>query len=96
MIIGDEHQNDQMRHCSVVVARYGLADQVSGVLGVVGGRVHGAWRGLDPMGLLDGDLPASNDYRTVLAEILEKRCGVAGSTVFPGLGSRRIGLAVPR
>ncbi len=36
VIIGDEHQNDQMRHCSVVVARYGLADQVSGVLGVVG------------------------------------------------------------
>ena len=25
-----------MRNCSVVVARYGLADQVSGVLGVVG------------------------------------------------------------
>ena len=64
--------------------------------GVVGGRVHGAWPGLDPAGLLDGDLPASNDYRTVLAEILEKRCGVAGSTVFPGLGSARIGLAVPR
>jgi uncharacterized protein (DUF1501 family) len=64
--------------------------------GVVGGRVHGAWRGLDPIGLLDGDLPASNDYRTVLAEILEKRCGVAGSTVFPGLGSARIGLAVAR
>ena len=64
--------------------------------GVAGGRMHGAWPGLDPAGLLDGDLPASNDYRTVLAEILEKRCGVAGSTVFPGLGSARIGLAVPR
>ncbi len=36
VIIGDENQNDQMRHCSVVVARYGLANQVSGVLGVVG------------------------------------------------------------
>jgi heat-inducible transcriptional repressor len=36
VIIGDENQSDQMRNCSVVVARYGLADQVSGVLGVVG------------------------------------------------------------
>jgi hypothetical protein len=58
--------------------------------------MHHGWTRPDPAGLLDGDLPASNDYRTVLAEILEKRCGVAGSTVFPGLGSGRIGLAVPR
>jgi hypothetical protein len=62
----------------------------------VAGRAHGAWPGLDPAGLLDGELPASNDYRLVLAELLEKGCGVAGSTVFPGLGSARIGLAVAR
>ena len=36
VIIGDEHQHDQMRNCSVVVARYGLPGQVSGVLGVIG------------------------------------------------------------
>ena len=60
------------------------------------GRAHVAWPGLDPAGLLDGDLPASNDYRLVLAELLEKGCGVAGSTVFPGPGSARLGLAVAR
>ena len=59
--------------------------------------MHGAWPGLAAAGArLDGDLPASNDYRAVLAELLEKRCGVAGSAVFPGLGSGRLGLAVPR
>jgi uncharacterized protein (DUF1501 family) len=63
--------------------------------GVVGGRVHGAWPGLDPAVLLDGDLPAANDYRTVLAEVLEVRCGVPGTAVFPGLGSGRLGLARP-
>jgi heat-inducible transcriptional repressor len=36
VIIGDEHQSDQMRNCSVVVARYGLSDNVSGMLGVIG------------------------------------------------------------
>jgi hypothetical protein len=62
----------------------------------VAGRVDAAWPGLDPAGLLDGDLPASNDYRLALAGLPEKGCGVSGSTVFPGLGSARIGLAVAR
>ncbi len=64
--------------------------------GVVGGRVHGQWRGLAPADLDAGDLPAANDYRLVLAEILERRCGVAASAVFPGLGSGRLGLARSR
>jgi uncharacterized protein (DUF1501 family) len=45
--------------------------------GVRGGRVHGAWRGLDPealepRGVLDGygDLPVLNNYRNVLAPVL--------------------------
>jgi len=45
--------------------------------GVRGGRMHGAWRGLDPnqnakRGLLDGygDLPVLNNYRDVLAPVL--------------------------
>ncbi len=36
VIIGDEHHSDQMRNCSVVVARYGLPDDVNGVIGVIG------------------------------------------------------------
>ena len=64
--------------------------------GVVGGRMHGGWPGLAPGALLDGDLPATNDYRAVLAEVLERRCGVAGGQVFPRLGSARLGLARPR
>jgi uncharacterized protein (DUF1501 family) len=65
--------------------------------GVVGGRVHGAWPGLAPDRLLDGDLDGVNDYRVVLAEILEKRCG-AGSIeqVFPGAPRERLGLARAR
>ena len=40
--------------------------------GIKGGQVHGAW----PAGaadLIDGDLNGVNDYRLVLAELLEKR-----------------------
>jgi len=64
--------------------------------GVVGGRVHGAWRGLAAGALDDGDLPAANDYRTVLAELLETRCGVSAAAVFPRLSAARLGLARPR
>jgi uncharacterized protein (DUF1501 family) len=60
--------------------------------GVVGGKVHGASPGLDPAGLSSGDLPAANDYRTVLAEVLERRCGVSPSSVFPGLSAARLGV----
>jgi uncharacterized protein (DUF1501 family) len=60
--------------------------------GVKGGQVHGRWPGLADEDLVDGDLAGTTDYRNVLAELLEKRCG-AGSleTVFPGLTSDRIG-----
>jgi uncharacterized protein (DUF1501 family) len=64
--------------------------------GVNGGRMHGGWPGLAPGALLDGDLAATNDYRTVLAEVLERRCGVSGTQVFPKLGSARLGVVRPR
>jgi uncharacterized protein (DUF1501 family) len=64
--------------------------------GIVGGRMHGGWPGLASGALLDGDLPATNDYRVVLAELLERRCGVAASQVFPRLGPARLGLARQR
>jgi len=53
--------------------------------GVVGGRVHGPWPGLAPAALDQGDLRGMTDYRTVLGEILQKRCRAGSlSTVFPG------------
>ncbi len=65
--------------------------------GVVGGRVHGSWPGLAPGRLVDGDLAATTDYRLVLGEILQKRCG-AGSltTIFPGLAGTPLGVARER
>ena len=41
----------------------------------------------------DGDLAGANDYRTILAELLEKRSGLNGSKVFPGLSHDRLGVA---
>ena len=65
--------------------------------GVKGGQVHGSWPGLAPNQLIDGDLNATTDYRVVLAEILEKRCGAASvSGIFPELGSGRPGVVNPR
>jgi uncharacterized protein (DUF1501 family) len=59
--------------------------------GVVGGQVYGRWPGLDAASLVDGDLAGTTDYRTVLAEVLEKRCGLTTGTVFPGLDAARLG-----
>lgn len=62
--------------------------------GTVGGKVHGHWPGLADSALADGDLPGSTDYRTILAEVLEKRCATTSVArdVFPGLPSTRLGL----
>jgi uncharacterized protein (DUF1501 family) len=60
--------------------------------GVKGGQVHGVWPGLAPSALVDGDLAGTTDYRALLAEALEKRCGATGlADVFPGLPASRIG-----
>jgi uncharacterized protein (DUF1501 family) len=62
--------------------------------GIKGGEVHGAWPGLAAADLLDGDLNGVNDYRLVLAEILEKRCEASTvSDVFPGIDGTRFGVA---
>jgi uncharacterized protein (DUF1501 family) len=62
--------------------------------GVIGGQVHGQWPGLSMEQLIDEmDLAVTTDYRSTLAEILEKRCRASGvSSVFPGLGSDRPGV----
>jgi uncharacterized protein (DUF1501 family) len=64
--------------------------------GVNGGKVYGQWPGLADSDLVLGNLKGATDYRTILAELLEKRCGVAGSRVFPGLSNSRLGLAAAR
>ncbi|HEX7183700.1 MAG TPA: DUF1501 domain-containing protein [Thermoanaerobaculia bacterium] len=53
---------------------------------VNGGRIHGTWPGLSADQLLwPGDLAITTDYRTVLAEVLERRMGNARvGEVFPG------------
>jgi uncharacterized protein (DUF1501 family) len=65
--------------------------------GVVGGRVHGTWPTLADGALVGGDLRGTTDYRAVLAEVLQKRCG-AGSlaSVFPGLAAPTSGLVRAR
>ena len=65
--------------------------------GVRGGQVHGTWPGLADYELVDGDLAGTTDYRVLLAEALEKRCGASGlATVFPGLPADRVGAFKPR
>lgn len=54
--------------------------------GLAGGTVHGTWNGLAPDQLDRGDVPGWNDYRDVLAEVVQARLGVgagAMGTVFP-------------
>lgn len=64
--------------------------------GVNGGAVYGSWPGLAAAELQAGDLKATTDYRVVLGEILEKRCGLTASTVLPGLPSQRLGIVRAR
>lgn len=63
--------------------------------GLAGGRVHGAWHGLAPDVLDDGDVPGWNDYRDLLAELVTTRLGVpAGALgdVFPGHRPQPLGV----
>lgn len=66
--------------------------------GIRGGRVYGTWPGLGPRDLADGDLAVTTDYRSVIGEILQKRCGVGSlSEVFPGgVKPSSFGLAAAR
>ena len=52
---------------------------------VNGGRMYGRWPGLDADALDHGvDLAVTTDYRTVLAEIAQRRFGATPGVVFPG------------
>jgi len=65
--------------------------------GVRGGKVYTAWPGLSPAALLDGDLAVTTDYRAVIGELLQKRCGFGAlDGVFPGVAPSAFGLATSR
>lgn len=61
--------------------------------GLRGGQVHGAWSGLAPADLVDGDLAGANDYRDVLAELLQRRLGIGDpAPIFPDHRPTRLGV----
>ena len=60
--------------------------------GVNGGKVYGSWPGLASSALVDGDLAGTTDYRTILAEVVERRQKLSAGTIFPGVSSSRLGL----
>lgn len=60
--------------------------------GVRGGRVHGAWPGLDAdPGAGPGGLAVRVDYRDVLAEAARAVLGARAAAVFPGLAPAPLG-----
>jgi uncharacterized protein (DUF1501 family) len=61
--------------------------------GLNGGKVHGAWPGLAPGALDQGDVAGANDYRDVLSEVLVARLGVGDvGPVFPGHTYKKLGI----
>jgi uncharacterized protein (DUF1501 family) len=65
--------------------------------GVNGGsRVAGDWPGLAAARLDHGGLPVTTDHRQVLAEVLQRRCGLRTTQVFPGLPARTLDVVHPR
>ena len=68
--------------------------------GVNGGKVYGNWPGLDKAHLDQGDLAVTTDYRLVLADILQNRCGATHDqitkTVFPDFKGTTLGLTAAR
>ncbi|SNY40894.1 DUF1501 domain-containing protein [Paractinoplanes atraurantiacus] len=65
--------------------------------GVRGGKIFTKWPGLSPDALVAGDLAATTDYRAVIGEVLQKRCGVGSlSQVFPDVSPSSFGLAAAR
>jgi uncharacterized protein (DUF1501 family) len=63
--------------------------------GIAGGTVPGAWHGLAPDVLDQGDVPGWNDYRDLLAEVVTARLGVSAGAmgqVFPGHQVRPLGV----
>ncbi len=61
--------------------------------GVLGGKVHGQWPGLEKSALYEGrDLAITTDFREVIASVLEQRLRLpdnALTTVLPGMQKRQ-------
>lgn len=58
-----------------------------------GGKMYGAWPGLKPTQLRNGDLAVTTDYRQVLAEVLVKRQGQTKiDQVFPTISYSPLGV----
>jgi uncharacterized protein (DUF1501 family) len=65
--------------------------------GIRGGKVYGNWPTLAPSALVAGDLAVTTDYRAVIGEILQKRCGFGDlAEVFPSVTPTSFGLAAAR
>ena len=65
--------------------------------GVRGGKVYAKWPGLAPGALVAGDLAVTTDYRSVIGELLQKRCGVGDlSAIFPSAAPSTFGLVAAR
>ncbi|MCY1139708.1 DUF1501 domain-containing protein [Actinoplanes sp. Pm04-4] len=65
--------------------------------GVKGGQVYAKWPGLKPDALVAGDLAVTTDYRAVIGEILQKRCGIGSlAEVFPAVAPSTFGLVTAR
>jgi uncharacterized protein (DUF1501 family) len=65
--------------------------------GVRGGKVYAKWPSLASGALFGGDLAATSDYRSVIGEILQKRCGLGAlSGVFPSVTPSTFGLVTAR
>ena len=81
-----------------------LTEAICPVSGSVANRSPGtfsivcaSWPSLAPGALVAGDLAATTDYRDVIGEILQKRCGFGAlDTVFPTVAPSSFGLAVAR
>jgi uncharacterized protein (DUF1501 family) len=66
--------------------------------GIKGGKVYGAWPGLDDKVLFtNGSVASRTDYRDVLAEVFGKRGAVGSfSKIFPDYKPKAVGLATAR
>ena len=62
--------------------------------GVAGGKIHGAWPGLEDEALEDpGDLPVANNYRDILAPVLQRHgAGDTLDRIFPGFALQPLAL----
>jgi uncharacterized protein (DUF1501 family) len=66
--------------------------------GIKGGKVYGAWPGLDEKALFtNGSVAGRTDYRDVLAEVFAERGRVGSSSkIFPDHKTKRLGVARAR